>query len=275
MAEGRTLRCAVVIVAHNSGRLLAEAVASAVDQAGADQVWVVDAGSTDGSVDALRSQGRGAHVMSVLNAGFAAASNRGMEATDSQFVLLLNPDAALCPSALEALLSTAEAHPRAGIVGALVLNPDGSVQAGSFGRFPSLVSVLGLHMRRAFRRLRGDRCHSPTAPISTLPVDWVTGAALLARQAAIEDVGPLDEGFFLYYEDVDWCHRMRDRGWEVLLEPAARIVHHRGGSVASSASGAQAYRASFYRYCDLYGLWGLQICSRVGLRLRGLFGGHR
>ncbi|MBN1319916.1 MAG: glycosyltransferase family 2 protein [Thermoleophilia bacterium] len=267
--------CAVVIVAHDSGRLLADAVASAVEQAGASQVWVVDAESVDGSVEALRTEAMGVHVVPVANTGFAAANNRGIEETDSPFVLLLNPDAWLCAGALEALLSTAEARPQAGIVGALVVDPAGSVQAGSFGRFPSFGNVLGLHVRRAYQRLRGSRDLSPKAPASTVAVDWVTGAALLARRAAIQEVGPMDEGFFMYYEDTDWCHRMRDHAWEVLLEPAARVVHHRGGSTPPGTPTAEVYRASFYRYCDLYGLWGLKTFSRIGLSLRGLCGGER
>lgn len=275
MAKSQTQSCSVVIVAHNSGGLLADAVSSAVDQAGADHVWIIDAESTDGSVDAVRRREAGLHVMSVPNVGFAAANNRGIEATDAPFVLLLNPDAALRPGALTALLSTAKARPKAGIIGALVTNPDGSVQAGSFGRFPSLVVVLALHGWRALQWLRGNRSLSPKAPASTTSVDWVTGAALLVRRAAIEEVGSMDEAFFLYYEDTDWCHRMCDRGWEVLLEPAAHVVHHRGGSTSAGAPVAEAYRVSFYRYCDLYGLWGLKAVSRLGVCLRGLLGGRR
>lgn len=263
----------VVVVAHNAGHLLARAVASAAAQASPERVWVMDAESTDGSVEALREQGEAIHIVAVPNLGFAAANNRGIEWTSSPFVLLLNPDAVLCTGALDTLLATANANPRAGIVGPLVLNVDASVQADSFGRFPSLTTSLGLRLRRSQQRLRGDSKRSPKRPTSTASVDWVTGAAMLVRRAAVDDVGPMDEGFFLYYEDTDWCHRMRDHGWEVLLEPEARVVHHLGGSVAPAGTVASAYRASFYRYCDLYGLWALKALSRVGLSLRRLIGG--
>jgi len=96
---------------------------------------------------------------------------------------------------------------------------------------------------------------------------------MLVRRAAVDDVGPMDEEFFLYYEDTDWCHRMRDRGWRVLLEPGASVVHHLGRSAAPEARIAEAYRASFRRYCDLYGLWGLKTLARAGLSFRRLFGG--
>ncbi|MBN2405761.1 MAG: glycosyltransferase, partial [Coriobacteriia bacterium] len=136
------VRTDVIIVAHNSGPLLTEAVASAVGQAGSGSVWVVDAESTDGSVEAMSAQTTGVHVLRVANAGFAASNNRGIEATNSPYVLLLNPDAVLCTDALARLLEAAEADSQAGIVGPLVLNPDGSVQADSFGRFPSLATSL-------------------------------------------------------------------------------------------------------------------------------------
>jgi N-acetylglucosaminyl-diphospho-decaprenol L-rhamnosyltransferase len=263
----------VIIVAHNSGRLLRNAVLSAVDQAGAEHVWVMDADSIDGSIDALGRDADWIHIAPIANLGFAAANNRGMELTGSPFVMLLNPDAVLLPGALDALLAAAEADPRAGIVGAKILSPDGSVQAGSFGRFPSLAEGLRLRLWRASQRLCGNSSLSPKAPASTASVDWVTGAAMLVRREAVDEVGPMDEGFFLYYEDTDWCHRMRDKGWGVLLEPGAHVLHHLGGSTAPKATIAWAYRASFYRYCDLYGLWGLKVLARFGLSVRRLFEG--
>jgi len=263
----------VVIVAHNSGALLGEAVASAVQQAGAEHVWVMDAESTDGSTDALRERAGDVQVVPVANAGFSASNNRGLELGRSPFVLLLNPDAALLPGALDRLVASAQAHPRAGVIGPLVLNPDGSVQANSFGRFPSLYEQSALRVWRMVQRLRGNSKKSPRAPDSPAPVDWVTGAAMFARREAVEAVGPMDEAFFLYYEDIEWCHRMRDHGWDVLLEPSARVVHHLNGSVGDASTLAAAYRASFYHYCDLYGLWGLKASARAGLVLRRLLGG--
>lgn len=260
-------------MAHNAGALLQESVGSAIEQAGAGHVWVIDAESTDGSVATLEMRRSGVHIVPVSNRGFAAGNNRGLELTGSPFVLLLNPDAVLRPRALDALMVTTEANPRAGIVGALVLDPEGRVQANSFGSFPSLGSYVTLRLWRAAQRLRGNTGLSPRAPLKTASVDWVTGAAMLVRREAVETVGPMDEGFFLYYEDVEWCHRMRDHGWEVLLEPEARVVHHLGGSAAPRDMIGQAYRASFYRYCNLYHLWGLKTVSRLLLGLRRLLGG--
>ena len=263
----------VVIVAHNSGPLLGEAVQSAVAQAGPKHIWVMDAASTDGSVDALRGQESLIHILPVANAGFAAANNRGIEATESPYVLLLNPDAVLCDGALDHLLSVAEENPRSGMIGPMVINPDGSAQANSFGRFPSLATSLGLRAWRVWQRLRGNVALSPKTPAFTTEVDWVTGACALVRRAAIRDAGPMDEGFFLYYEDTEWCRRLRDHGWRVLLAPGALAVHHLGGSGTANVARSVAYRASFYRYCDLRGLWGLKLVSRCGLLVRRLAGG--
>lgn len=267
-------RTDVVIVAHNSGPLLAEAVSSAVEQAGADHVWVVDAESTDGSVGRLPTGKTAPHIIAMPNRGFAAGNNRGIEQGSASFVLLLNPDAALFPGALAVLEGTADAYPHAGIVGALVLNADGRVQAESYGRFPSLASVMGLHLWKSWQRLRGNSGLSPVTPSSTVQVDWVTGAAMLVRRQAIAEVGPLDEGFFLYYEDVDWCWWMSAAGWQVLLEPTAKALHHLGGSDTSPATVSKAYRDSFYRYCDLHHLWGLRAVSRLALAMRRLLGGR-
>ena len=269
----------IVIVAHNAGALLSAAAGSAAAQAGADHVWVMDAESTDGSVDALAASGLNVHIERVPNAGFSASNNRGIEASAgqpqaAQYVLILNPDAELLTGALDRLVATAAAHPKAGIVGAAILNANCSPQANAFGRFPTLLGTLGARVVRLAQMLVGNRAHSPRLPSDTTPVDWVTGAALLARREAIADVGEMDESLFLYYEDVDWCHRMRDAGWDVLLEPAAQVLHHLGQAGAPAGKAAQAYRASFFRYCDIYGLWGLKASVRLGLALRRTFGGR-
>lgn len=256
----------VIIVAHNSGALLAEAVASAVAEAGEERVWVVDAESVDGSVEAATSRFPSVHVLPVPNRGFSASNNRGIAATSDAFVLLLNPDAVLERGAIAVLRAAMDAVPHAGIVGPAVRDADGSVQAGSFGRFPSLLVRVGIAMRRVMRRFL-SRPDVPRLPRQRRRVDWVTGACMLVRRTSIDAVGVMDERFFLYYEDIEWCHRMRDHGWQVLLEPTATAVHHLGKSGGGPRS-RQAYRESFERYCDLYGLWGLRLASRLGLALR-------
>jgi N-acetylglucosaminyl-diphospho-decaprenol L-rhamnosyltransferase len=275
MCDDARVACVdVVIVAHNAGPLLSEAAASAAAQAGQTHVWVVDAASSDGSVGTAVRCTPTLHLIPVANDGFAAANNRGITATTAPFVLLLNPDALLLPGALHALLEAARARPRAAVIGPLVLDLDGKVQAGSFGRFPTLANVALTHLVAASRRLlkagRGSLC----APRGLASVDWVTGAAMLVRREAVDDAGPMDEGFFLYYEDVEWCHRLRDHGWDVVLQPAALVAHHRGATTGVSPGVQEAYRASFNRYCDLQGLWGLKNVTRIVLPVRQCAGGR-
>ncbi len=179
----------MVIVVHNAGELLRPVVDQAVAQAGMDQVWVMDAESTDGSAAAIAGSIPPGHLRAVPNKGFSASNNRGIELTSSPFVLLLNPDAVLRKGALDALLESAKRNPRAGIIGPAILNPDGSAQANAWGRFPSLWSFLWLRVWRFAKRVRGNRQLSPRIPTHTKPVDWVTGACMLVRRAAIEDVG--------------------------------------------------------------------------------------
>ena len=258
----------VVIVAHNAGPLLEPAVASAAREAGEDRVVVVDAASTDGAVTGVALAHPRITSISAANGGFAASNNIGIVAKRGRWVLLLNPDAELKPGALAALVAYANSHPRAAVVGAKILNADGTLQAMSFGKFPSLPQVIGLRLWRGWQRLRGNEGLNPRDFSQPKRVDWTTGAAMLVRRVAIEDAGVMDAGFFLYYEDVEWCHRIRDRGWDVVIEPKAEAVHHLGRSDAPSDFILNAYRESFYRYCDEYGLWGLRLAARVGLSLR-------
>jgi len=263
-----------IIVAHDSGALLTEAVASVVPQVAPGRVVIVDTGSADGSVDAAAAAHPDVRVIRTENRGFAAANNVGIAATSGQFVLLLNPDAVLEERCIQPLVARATSNRTAGIVAPKVTDPDGRIQQGSFGPFPTLWNAFTGRANRIIHRIvrKGDvrlELHGTT------PIDWVTGACMLVRRAAIEAVGPMDEGFFLYYEDVEWCHRMRDGGWTVLIEPKACCVHSRGGSGGGeSAVAIKAYRESFYRYCELYHLRAYALAARIGLTARAAAGGR-
>lgn len=265
----------VVIVAHDSGTLLECAVGSVQDQVAPGRVIVVDSGSTDGSVATLAAAHPDVRVIRVENRGFAAANNAAIAVTSGEFVLLLNPDAMLEERCVEPLASRAKANRTAGVVAPLVTDPDGRTQDGSFGPFPTLVRVIAMRVNRFVHRFGKGKDARPWLEIhGTTPVDWVTGACMLVRRAAIDAVGPMDEGFFLYYEDVEWCHRMRDGGWTVLIEPTTTCVHARGGSGGGSRETQREYRKSFYRYCKLYHLRGLSFAARIGLTARQAVGGR-
>lgn len=264
----------VVIVAHNSGELLERAVASVEGQVAPGRVVVIDAESSDSSVAAMAAAHPSVRVIPAPNRGFAASNNVGIAATSGDHVLLLNPDAELGERSLAPLVSRMRSNRSAGIVAPMVLDPDGGLQEGSFGQFPTLARVLALHLNRFAHRMSRGIVKPRGLVSSTMPVDWATGACMLVRRSAIEKAGPMDEGFFLYYEDVEWCHRMHDNGFTVLVEPGGTCVHHRGASGGDSPAAKKAYRESFYRYCHLYRKRGLAAFGHLGVNVRRLMGGR-
>jgi GT2 family glycosyltransferase len=194
------------------------------------EIAVVDNASTDGSVDAVRSRWPSVQVLpQSRNLGFSAANNVGIRATSGRLVLLLNSDTVVPAGALDALIARLEANPAAGAAGPRLIDGDGRAEL-SFGAmitpFTELrrKTVLALYQRglgpvrrwveRATRRERW--------------VDWVSGAVLLVSRADAEAVGLLDERYFIYTEDVDFCAAIRARGRRILFTPAAEIVHLRG-----------------------------------------------
>jgi N-acetylglucosaminyl-diphospho-decaprenol L-rhamnosyltransferase len=200
------------------------------------EILVVDNASADGSADMVRSEFPMARVIgNDQNRGFTAANNQGLEASRGRYILLLNPDAELVGDALDVMVGCLEAQPAAGVVGPQLLYPDGSIQS-SRRRFPTLATALvestvvqeWWQDNRILRRYYMlDASPSPGEPQA---VDWVVGACLLVRRAAYEQVGGLDEGFFMYSEELDWCRRIKDAGWEVLYLPTAQVIHHEGKS---------------------------------------------
>lgn len=192
---------------------------------------VVDNASSDGSVEMLRAHFPQVRVIvNARNVGFAAANNAGMQQAGGEYFLLFNSDAVAALGAVEQMLAVAQAHPRAGVVGARLLNPDGSFQA-SHSRFPSLLQEA-LILSTAGRRLVRPSYPSagPGEGQGPRRVDWVEGACLLVRRQAWAEAGGLDAGYFMYAEEVDWCRTLAGLGWETWYAPAARVVHFGGGS---------------------------------------------
>lgn len=237
----------VIIVNWNTCALLAECIA-AVERETASiphDIWVVDNGSSDGSVAMVRRDFPHVRLIeSSVNLGFARANNLAMQRSAGRYLLLLNTDALVQPGSVQALLQVAEAAPQAGIVGAHLLNPDGTFQA-SHTCFPTLwqefliLSTLGRRLVRPWYP-----SHGPEETEGPQRVEYVEGACMLVRREALAEVGGLDEGYFMYAEEVDWCKRMRMAGWEVWYTPAAKVVHI--GS-ASSANRKTSREADLYR----------------------------
>jgi N-acetylglucosaminyl-diphospho-decaprenol L-rhamnosyltransferase len=231
---------AIIIVNWNTCALLEEclhSVAADLEASGLEsaEVIVVDNGSTDGSVEMIRSGHPWVRVLvNEANVGFARANNQAFRFQPSDFYLLLNSDARLLPGTTARLLAELKSSEQVAVVGAALVNEDYTFQA-SFSRYPTVGSLIAQLLGLA-PLLYGR--HFPSAPLvgslKARDVDWVGGACMMIRREAIEDIGPLDEGYFMYVEDVDWCWRMRQAQWRVRYTPFAVAIHLGGASAAIS-----------------------------------------
>lgn len=231
------MRLAYVVVAYRSAPYLAACLDSIEQDRDPDsQVVVVDNASPDDSRGvALAHATRPRLVSSPVNGGFGSGCNLGAAATAAEFLWFVNPDARLVQGATARLLARLDRDPRLGAAGPLVMDPSGQSRAVEAGGEPGLRSIIGHFLlagrvpvlRRAFPPMylaRGDIAAEP---------DWVSGAAMMVRRIAFEDVGGFDRRLFMYMEDVDICRRMREAGWRIAYEPAAQVSHAMGGSQAS------------------------------------------
>lgn len=220
----------VIIVSHNHRPVIEKCLDSlhALPDRASFEVTLIDNTCADGTAE--WTEGHYPDVIVRRNTvcrGFAANVNTSVrQSTRSPYVLLLNPDVICFPGLLDELVAFLDTHPRAAIAAPQLYDPDGTMQP-NVRRFPTPTALAlralridALWKSRAVRRylMDGER------PVST-EVDWVTGAVLMARRTAIEAVGSLDESYFLYWEDLDWCYRMRRAGWSVHRVPEARAIH--------------------------------------------------
>ena len=187
------------------------------------------------------------------NPGFAAGVNRAAREATGQFLLWLNPDSVATEDVARPLAAWLDRNPAVGIVGALVRDQDGSIQA-SARRFPGVSTLLGGRSTWLTRVWPGNpwsRVNLLTGPGVTTPrqVDWVSGACLMTRREVVDALGGLDEGFFLYWEDADFCRRARDSGWETWYHPGVQVTHLAGRSSRTAHWASRvAFHDSVYRY---------------------------
>lgn len=237
LSEGARPRLSIIIVSWNVRDLLRACLRSLladIDAAGLDaEIIVVDSASADGAPQMVASEFPSVGLLAQSdNVGFARGNNLGLAVARGAYLLLLNPDTQVQPGAVSEMLSYMQEHPDVGLVGPQLLNPDGSHQS-SRRRFPTLATFiwestwLQPYAPRAVLR----RYYAQDLPDDAVnDVDWVSGAAMLTRRAVVEQVGGLDEGYFMYSEELDWGRRIRLAGWRVVYLPSARIIHHVGKS---------------------------------------------
>jgi len=275
------LPLSVVIVNHNAGSLLVDCVRSALMDA--RQVVVVDNASTDSSLGEMGAIFEGEsrlHIISTgKNLGFAAGCNVGIAVATEQNLLFLNPDSVLAPRALLRLLEVLRGDASIGMVGGLLVDPDGIEQGGGRRAVPtpwrSFVRAFGLH-RFACRwpRLFYDfHLHKQPLPDEPIEVEAISGACMLVKREALDDVGLWDERYFLHCEDLDWCMRFRQKAWKILFVPSARVVHQRGACSRARPvfvewhkhKGMIRFYRKFFRHQYPVLLWGLVV---LGVWLR-------
>lgn len=220
------------------------------------EVIVVD-NSRDGSAEMIKECFRNVRcIESSRNLGFAAGNNLGIVKASGKYILILNPDIVVLPRAIDEMHSFLERHPEVGILGPQLINPDKSIQY-SCARFPT-------HWIPAFRRTPLGKLPGAQEAIrhylmmdfdhqETRAVDWLLGACLMVRRSAFDQVGLLDERFFLYFEDVDWCRRFWEAGFQVVYYPKAKMVHYHQ-RLSAEDSGLQSLFSSPTRIHILSGI---------------------
>lgn len=267
----------IILVNFNDAAHLPECLSSIEANAGGidREVTVVDNASTDGSAVLVPERfPRVRLVRNEKNEGFGRANNRAARDSRGEFLLFMNTDVVLHPGALGSLLGEMRAHPETGVAGPALLAPSGRFQASFGGRtgFFSELAKKGLLNRLRTRALGNSR--------GRREVRWVSGAFLLARRQAFLESGGFDDGFFLYFEDIDLCERILEKGWKVVFLPEAVSSHH-GGAVTSARPlrSRVEYRKSQLRFYRKHGsaaslllLKAYLRLSLAALSLRGAFG---
>jgi N-acetylglucosaminyl-diphospho-decaprenol L-rhamnosyltransferase len=258
----------IVIVNWNVRELLRHCLSSIYQATEASfelEAIVVDNASGDGSVVMVGESFPQVHLIANdENLGFTRGNNQAIAQSRGRYVLLLNPDTEVVGGALSTMVQYMDTHPQAGALGPQLLYPDGSVQP-SRRRFPTIATAFlestvlqqwfpdNRVLRRYYIRDRGDD--------EVQEVDWVVGACLLARRQAIEQVGLLDEKFFMYSEEMDWCRRFKERGWRVVYLPTAQVIHHEAKSSeqVKSLQHIQFQRSKALYFRKHHGRWQAEV----------------
>jgi len=249
------VKISVIIVSFRAYEDLAACLVSIYGQSRPPaEVIVVDQAGTPDEVRAIASRfPRATFIENTDNKGFASGVNLGAERATGDALLLLNPDCTLGPSVLADLGDWLEGHPETGVVGPRIRNPDGTLQASARG-FPNWTT--GIAGRRSWlsrvlpaNPLSRRNLLAQEAGNQPARVDWVSGACALVRRAAFDAVGGFDPGFFLYWEDADFCRRLLDAGWETWHHPGPEVTHAVGRSSRQTPARALvAFHQSAFRY---------------------------
>lgn len=230
-------RVSIIIVNFNAGDLLTDAVRAVLDSDVRLEVIVSDNGSEDDSLEHLRALFGSDSRLEILengeNLGFAKANNRALPLTHAERLLFLNPDCIVGKDTLARMLDFMEARRDVGLASCIVRNPDGSEQAATRRSIPDPWAV----MKRMLRfdpplwtpiRLGANSRGASELPPEPIAVEAISGSFMMVDRRALMEVGALDEGYFLHWEDLDWCVRFRQAGWTIALVPDVSVIHYKG-----------------------------------------------
>jgi N-acetylglucosaminyl-diphospho-decaprenol L-rhamnosyltransferase len=230
-------RLSAIVVNWNTRDLLRRCVGSLYASAGSDQcpeMLVVDNGSADGSPEVVRSEFPSAILIANReNLGFARANNQAIAKAGGEYLLLANTDTEMLGAAIPEMVDYADRHPDVAVVGPQLLNSDGTIQS-SRRSFPTAATAFleSTVLQRWFGNHPAVRHYYllERPDDETQEVGWLVGACLLVRAEACRQVGLMDEGYFMYSEEMDWCRRFSDAGWKIVYLPSAKVVHYEGQS---------------------------------------------
>jgi GT2 family glycosyltransferase len=224
----------IIIVNWNTRNLLRDTLKSVQEETLlSHEVWVVDNGSTDGSQEMVRDEFPDAHLIAnTENLDFAAANNQALPLCQGEYILLLNSDTVVLDGALDKMVAFMHGHDEVGALGCKLLNADGSLQPSAHRFYSTARSIV--ENRVAHMLWPHKHANTPFLSFwdhsSPKQVDWVCGAVLMVRKSIVNEVGLLDDSFFMYGEEIDWQLRMQKAGHQVWYLPSARIIHYGGGS---------------------------------------------
>lgn len=254
-----SLKLSIILVNHNARQRTLDCIASIYDKTSApNEIVLVDNASADGTALAVKQKYPAVKVIeNGRNAGFARANNQGIEIARGEYVLLLNNDTVLRNEAIDRLMRFMENNPKAGILSLKILDKNGSLQRNCRSFYNNPLETMFARSSFLSQMLPGN----PMTRRATLSdwdynsarqVDWVSGACMMVRRAVLDQIGHLDQNYFMYWEDTDICKRARDAGWQVWFTPEAEIIHYTGAGGTKLSNPFHNIRMIYHKHRSAY-----------------------
>lgn len=253
--------CAVIIVNYNTGKLLSQVIERVIKAKEVDEIIVVDNNSTDNSMELLPNSPKVIKYFRKTNTGFGSSCNYGAMHAQSKYLLFLNPDCLIQEESIVMALHTFKKNSNAGMIGALVRNPDGTEQKATRRRLPTLWRAIKTYSKleklaKYCECFAGVNLNHKPLDDKVQRVEAISGAFIIIKASVFNEIGQFDEAFFLHFEDLDLCKRVSDAGYNILLNPEIKVEHYQGTSSQSNSRVSEYKKQSLQRYfrkhCSLF-----------------------